>query len=144
MWYAPRVEDGRWAPSFAEEFGEEYPARGAYEIHYAFQLGVRPRMQFIEDLIRAFNNRPKVRSFAQMMREDRAALEAEEMRVWQQDYERAQAANPAFYGEPFRGYGKKSGDRSAKGIPTMTPGMVRAAKAIVRSRTAKALKRGVN
>jgi len=143
-WYAPRIDEGEWVPSFADTFREEYPALGAYEIDYAFPLGVRPVMPFIEDRIHKFNDRPKLPSVSQRRREDMAAFEAQELETWKRDYEACQEANRAFYGEPMRGYGAKSAAPRSN-VEQMTPGMYRKVRAQIRARMERPRRRiGVN
>lgn len=146
-WNEKRLDDGQWAPSCAELFGEPYPWRGDYEIDKVLDgedgcLG--PDMAWIEQRIRYHQSEGRLPSIGQRRRNDYAAMEAEDQRVWNIDYENCKDANPAFCGEPMVGYGKKSGARKDN-APTMTAGAYEKVKAIQRARTARARnRRGVN
>ncbi len=122
LWYMPRVDEGRWVPSYADTFKEDWPATGAEEIDYVFDRGVRFNMEYIEFRLRRWLNRDKLAPRAQRLRDAREAEEAKEQQTFNADYERFLSASRAFYGNPFRGYGPKAGELRAKTEP-MTPGM---------------------
>jgi hypothetical protein len=121
-WYSPRIDEGRWAPSLAETWQEEYPSQGGEEIFHAFDKGVPFCLPYIEERLRRWVNRPKLAPRAQRLRDAREAEEAKEQQAFNDDYERFLSASRAFYGNPFRGYGPKAGELRAKTEP-MTPGM---------------------
>ncbi len=121
-WYLPRIDEGKWVPSLADTWGEEYPWAGGDEIEFAFDVGVPVSMEYLESRIRRFLAREPLPSREQRKRNSRAELEAADQAAWNRDYEQHRDAARAFYGNPFRGYGPKAGELRAKTEP-MTPGM---------------------
>jgi hypothetical protein len=136
-WYEPRYEGGERIPSPADEFREEWPSRGAYEIHFAFPAGAPFNLKFAEELVRKYVNRPKLLSLSQRYRDDRTAIEAEKDRAMLEDWERFNDATPAFAGEPMIGYGQKSADEPAPQNDPIPPSVFRRIQKMTATRAAR-------
>jgi hypothetical protein len=107
-WYEPRIDDGQWVQSLANEWGEEWPSTGAYEIDHYFERGVRVCMPYIEDRLSHFVDRPKLPPREQRIKDARREIEAREQAVADRDHERFVSAAQPFGGQPFVGYGQKT------------------------------------
>lgn len=114
QWYSPRIDDGAWAPSYAETFGEEYPYAGGEEIWLVFPQGTPFCLQYVEYRLHQFMNRPKLAPREQRMKDARREIEAAEAAVTERDYERFVDSVRPFQGDPFVGYGKKSAPLKSK------------------------------
>lgn len=114
QWYEPRIDDGAWAPSYADSFGEDYPYAGGEEIFFAFPPGTPFNLPYVEYRLYQFVNRPKLASREQRIKDARREIEAEEQAVVDRDYERFVSATQPFAGEPFVGYGQKSAPVKSK------------------------------
>ncbi len=142
QWYEPRIESGEWAPSFADEFQEDFPYMGGEEIWYAFPHGVRYSPEYAEYRLLQFLNRPKLPSVDQRLRDARAEHEAKEQETWQADYDQFDAACRPFNAQPFVGYGAKSSQRPRAKAERMTPQMKQVFKRIHAGRMARLRSQG--
>jgi hypothetical protein len=108
MWYAPQLDGNTWAPSYAEEFHEDYPYRGGYEIDFAFDEGKEFCLPFVVSRIAAHGRRSEIEPLSVRRRRDVEALGADEREKWQRDYDRFVEASRAFGDAPMVGYGAKA------------------------------------
>jgi hypothetical protein len=108
-WYATRWEDGEAYWSYAEEYGEDYPWNGDYEVEGAFVRGQPFILAVAEEVIQRWKNRPERPSFETVRRAEEDRIQKEKERQFYEDWDRLNDATPAFAGVPMVGYGAKSG-----------------------------------